>query len=153
GLIRERAQRGGGFVGIALNGEEALDQPANITRQPGACAERGLFEEAVCYFSDRSATDRVDAGDRQEVGDECVRTLRVGACERSQTALVFRASIVAAKHEPVEVLCQIGLAVEILDEPPLPGWWQVERGHESCENRDVADLNVGRGKAIVRCRF
>ncbi len=143
---RQRAQCGGGLVGIALNREKALDQRAHVARQLGADAERGLFEEAVGDFADRAAADRVDAGDRQQIGDQRMRALRIGAGERRQHALIFRARIVAAEHQSVEVLRQIGLAVEILDQPPLPGRRQIEPGDQAGEQRDVADVDVGRGR-------
>src|SRR5437870_164017 len=47
GLGAKRAQRVGGLVGIAIDGEKLFDQRARRTRQAGACAERGLFEKAV----------------------------------------------------------------------------------------------------------
>ena len=65
GVGGERAQLGRGLVGIAGDGEEALDQRARLARQRGAGAERRLFEEAVGDLADRAAADRVDAGDRQ----------------------------------------------------------------------------------------
>ena len=82
-----------------------------------------------------------------------MRALRIGAGERRQHALIFRPRVVAAQHQPVEVLRQIGLAVEILDQPPLPGRRQVEPGDQAGKQRDVADLDVWRGKAVMRGGF
>ena len=93
GVARERAQLGRRFVGIARDGEEALDQRARLLRQRGLRAERRLLEEAVGDLADRAAADRADAGDRQEIGDERVRGARIGAGERRQHALIFRARV------------------------------------------------------------
>ena len=90
GVGRERAQRVGGLVRIARDGEELLDQRARLARQAGACAERRLLEEAVGDLADRAAADRGDAGDREQIGDQRVRGLRVGAGERGEHALIFR---------------------------------------------------------------
>ena len=90
GVGGERAQLDRGLVGIAGDAEEALDQRARLARQRGRRAERRLFEEALGDLADRAAADRGDAGDRQQVGDQRVRGLRVGAGQRRQHALVFR---------------------------------------------------------------
>ena len=106
-------------------------------------AERGLFEEAVGDLADRAAADRVDAGNRQEIGDQRVRALRIRAGKRREHALIFGPRIVAAEHKTVEVLRQVGLAIEILDQPPLPRRREVEAGDQAGEKRDVADLMSG----------
>ena len=62
-------------------------------RQRGLRAERGLLEEAVGDLADRAAADRRDAGDREEIGDERMRRLGVGAGERGEHALIFRARV------------------------------------------------------------
>ena len=76
--------------GSPLMARKLLDQRARLARQPGAGAERRLLEEAVGDLADRAAADRGDAGDRQEIGDQRVRALRIGAGERGQHALIFR---------------------------------------------------------------
>ena len=125
-----------------------------VARQLGAGAERRLFEEAVGDLADRAAADRVDAGDRQQIGDQRMRGLRIGAGERRQHALIFRPLVGAAEHQAVEVLRQIGLAVEILDQPPLPGR-RADRAPaiSAANSADVADADVGRGEAVMRGRF
>ncbi len=130
-----------------------LDQRAHVARQFRAGAERGLFEEAVGDLADRAAADGVDAGDRQQVGDQRARALRIGAGERRQHALIFRPLIGAAEHQAVEVLRQIGLAVEILDQPPLPRRRQIEPGDQAGKQRDVADPDVGLRQSVMRGRL
>ena len=56
----------------------------------GRGAERRLFEEAVGDLADRAAADGGDAGDRQQIGDQRMRGLRIGAGQRRQHALIFR---------------------------------------------------------------
>ena len=73
----QRAQFGGGFVGTAAYGEEAFDQRARFARQPGAGAERRLFQKPFGDFADRAAADRRDAGDRKQIGDQIMRGLRI----------------------------------------------------------------------------
>ena len=103
-LGRERAQRVGGLVGIAADREELLDQRAGRARQPRACAERRLLEEAVRDLADRAPADRGDAGDRQQVGDQRMRGLRVGAGERREHALVFGPLARRRIDQPVEIV-------------------------------------------------
>ena len=78
-----------------------------------------------------------------------MRALRIGAGQRRQHALIFRPRIVAAEHQAIEVLRQIGLAVEILDQPPLPGRRQLEPGDQRGEQRDIAGPDVRRGQAVA----
>src|SRR5262249_57110336 len=80
-------------------------------------------------------------------------TLWIGARKSSQHTLILRARIVAAQHEAIEILRQIGLAVEIFDQPPLPRRRQIEPGNEACEQRDVANLDVWRSETVVGGRF
>src|SRR5213595_2309464 len=82
GVSRQRAHSGSSLVGIALNGEETLDQSTDLAWKPGAGTERGLFEKAIGDFSDRAPAERVNAGDRQQVGHKRMRTLWIGAGER-----------------------------------------------------------------------
>ena len=104
GVAREGAQLRRGLVRIAADGEEALDQRAGFLRQRGLRAERRLLEKAVGDLAHRAAADGGDAGDREQVGDERMRGLGVGAGERGQHALVFRPRVRGADGEPVEVL-------------------------------------------------
>ena len=126
----ERAQRVGGFVRIAADREKLLDQRARRARQAGACAERRLFEEAVRDLADRASADRRDAGDRQQIGDERVRGLRIGARERGEHALIFRPLARGGADQPVEIVREAACAVEVLDQPPLPGGREIERGDQ-----------------------
>ena len=151
--LGQRAQRGGSTVRIVLDREEALDEVSHIARQSGARAKRGLLEKAARDFSDRAAADGVDAGDRQQIGYQRVGAFRIRTGKRSQHALILGACVVATEHEAIEVLRQIGLAVEILDEPSLPSGRKIECRNETREQCDVANLDVGRGDAIVRCRL
>src|SRR4029453_10110658 len=86
----DRAQLGRGLVGIARDREEALDQRARLLRQRGLRAERRLLEEAVRDLAHGTSADRADAGDREQIGDQRARALRVGAPERRQHALILR---------------------------------------------------------------
>ena len=74
----------------------------------------------------------------------------IGAGERGEHALVFRPRMRGADGEPIEVLQQRGLVIEILDQAALPGGGQVERGNQGGEQRDVAHTDVGRIQAVVR---
>src|SRR5262249_31180871 len=67
--------------------------------------------------------------------------------------MVLGTCIVSTEHKAIEVLRQVGLAVEVLDEPPLPRGRKIESGNETREQRDVANLDVGRSDAIVRGRL
>ena len=93
GIGGERAQFAGGFVRIAAHGEEALDQRADLARQPRSGAERGLFEKALGDLGDGTAADRGDAGDREKIGDEMMRGLGIGAGQRREHALIFRRAV------------------------------------------------------------
>ena len=43
--------------------------------------------------------------------------------------------------------------VEVLDQAPLPGWREFERGDQRGEQTDIADADVGRRKAVMGGRF
>ena len=92
GVAGKGAQLGRGLVGIAADGEEFLDQRARLPRQRGLRPERRLLEKAIGDLADRAPADGGDAGDREQVGDQRMRGLGIGAGERSQHALVFRPS-------------------------------------------------------------
>ncbi len=110
-------------------------------------AERGLFEEAVGDLFDRTAADGVDAGDREQVGDQRVRRLGLGARHGREHALVFRVRGAGLDREHVEVALEPSGAVEILDQPALPGRREVEAFHQRGEQADVAHADFGRGDA------
>ena len=59
----------------------------------------------------------------------------------------------ATEREPLEVVGKRGLAVEILDQPALPGGREVEAFDQSRKERDVAHTNVGRIKPVAGGRF
>ena len=95
----------------ASSGSPAIARKRSISARvsrgkAGLRAERRLFEEAVGDLADRAAADGGDAGDRQQVGDQRVRRLRIGAGERGQHALIFRPRMRGADGEAVEVLRQ-----------------------------------------------
>ncbi len=150
GVAGKGAQLGRGCVGIAADGEEFLDQRAGLPRQRGLRAERRLLEKAVGDLADRAPADRGDAGDREQVGDQRMCRFRVGAGERGEHALVFRPRPRGADGEPIEILRQRGLVVEVLDQPPLPGRREIERGDQRGKQADVADADVGCGKPVMR---
>ena len=149
GVARERAQLRRRLVGVALDREEALDQRARLLRQRGVRAERGLLEEAIGDLADRAAADGGDAGDRQQIGDERVRGLRVGAGERGQHALVFGARRAGLEREQIEIALEPSGAAEILDEPALPGRSEIEIVDQRREQPDVAHPDVGRGRRRI----
>ena len=134
---------------IASSGLPAMARKFSIKRarrfrQGGRRAERGLLQEAVGDFADRAAADGGDAGDRQQVGDQRVRGLRIGARERREHALIIGAAVGRAEREPVEILREVALAIEIFLQPPLPGRREIERVHERREQSDIADADVRR---------
>ena len=59
--------------------------------------------------------------------------------------------MVAAEHQTLEVLGEDALAVEVLDQTPLPSGRQVETGDQIDEQRDVADMDIGPAQAVM-CR-
>src|SRR5262245_9846232 len=115
-IAREGAQLGGRLVGIAADGEECFDQRARRLRQRGLRPERRLLEKAVGDLADRAAADRADAGDREQVGDQRVRGLGIGAGERRQYALVLGPRMRGADGQSLEIVRQRALVVEILDQ-------------------------------------
>ena len=125
----------------------------DLVRQARARAERRLFEKAVGDLADRAPADRADAGDREQIGDQRVRALRIGAGERRQHALIFRPLLRGDHREAFEVVRQIALAVEVLHQPALPRRREFERADQRGEQADVAGADVGLGEAVVAGRF
>ena len=134
-------------VGLAGDGEEPLDQLERVARQRAAL-QRRLFEEAVGDLRDRAAADIGGAGDRHQVGHQRQRRLAVGAGQRGEHALIFVAAGSGRQRQPLEILLQADLAVEILDQPPPPDRVEIERIDQRVEQRDVAgaDFDIGRGR-------
>ncbi len=124
--------------------------PRVVARQAGACAERGLFEKAVRDLADRTAADRRDAGDREQVRDQRMRGLRVGARHRGEHALIFRALVRGGADQLVEIVRKTSRAVEVLHETAAPGGREVERLDQRGEQADVAHPHVRRGHAVMR---
>ena len=153
GVGRERAQFARRIVRIAGDRQEALDQRAGLARQPRRRIERRLFEETVGDFGDRAAADRGDAGDREQIGDQMMRRLRIGAGERGEHALIFLRAVGGSERHLIEIVLERGFAVEILDQAALPHRRQIERGDESRKQPDVADADLGRADAVLRGRF
>ena len=87
---------------------------------------------------DRAPADIGGAGDRHQIGHQRQRRLAVGAGERRQHALIFVAAGSGRERQPLEVLLQADLAVEILDQPPPPHRIEIERIDQRIEQRDVA---------------
>ena len=100
----------------------------------------------------RAAADRGDARNRQKIGDERVRPLGVGAGERSEHALIFRARVRSADGEPIEILRQRCLVVEVLDQAPLPGGREIECRDQGAKQRHVTRADVGCAQAVMRGR-
>ena len=145
--LRRRAQRRASSAaassGSPRDGEEFFDQRAGLPRQRGLRAERRLLEKTVGDLADRASADRGDAGNREEIGDERMRGLRVGAGERGEHALIFRPRVRGADGEPIEIMRERGLVVEILDQAPLPGGRKIERGDQRGKQGDIAHADVG----------
>ena len=151
GVARERAQFGGRLVGIAGDPQEALDQQRHFMRQRRLRAERGLFEEAVGDLADRAAADGVDAGDRQEVGDQRVRRLGIGARQRREHALVFRARAGGLDREHVEVALERGPSrLKSLTSRRFQAGARSSAVDQRGEQADVAHADFGRGHAVTR---
>ena len=153
-LAGERAQRGGGLVRIAADGEEIARSARASPAAARSGAERRLFEEAIGDLADRAAADRGDAGDRQQIGDQRMRRLRVGAGERRQHALIFGPRACAAPIVSRSRSC----ASEVLRLKSFTS----RRFHAgarssaaiSAENSaDIADADVGLRQAVMRRRL
>ena len=153
GVGRERAQFAGGFVGIAAHRQEAFDQGAGLARQPRAGAERRLLQKAFGDLGHGAAADGSDAGDREQIGDEMMRRLRIGAGKRREHAAVFGRAVGRRQRQLIEIVRQRPLPVEILDQAPLPGRRQVERGDEGGKQADIADADFRRRQPVERRRL
>ena len=137
GVGGERTQLRHRFIRIARDREEALDDVERVARQRAAL-QRRLFEEAVGDFGNRASADIGGAGDRHQVGDQRQRRLAVGAGERRQHALIFVAAGRGRERQPLDIVGEADLAVEILDQPPPPHRIEIERVDQRREQRDVA---------------
>ena len=104
-------------------------------------------------FAHRTSADRGDARNRQQIGHERVRAFGVRARERREYALIFRPGIGRADGEPIEILRQRCLVIEILDQPPLPRGRQIERRDKGAKQGDIAHSDAGRGKPVMRRRL
>ena len=82
-----------------------------------------------------------------------MRSLRIGAVERREHALIFLGAVRRRECELIEIMRQRGLAVEILLQPPPPDRREIERVDESGEQREVAHADLGRLHAILFGRF
>ena len=142
-----------GFVRVAVDGEELLDQRARRARQSGACTERRLFEEAVRDLANRTAADRIDASNGQQVRHQRVRGLRIGARHRGEHALIFRPFDGGGAHQPIEIVGKASRAVEVLHQAALPGGAEIERGDQRAEQPDIAHADFRRHDAVVRGRL
>ena len=112
-------------------------------RQRRGTAERRLFQKAVGDFPDRTAADGGDARNREQIGDERSRRLRVGAGKCREHALIFRLAGRGRERHLFQVLDQqeclaARILAEILHQSPLPGRCQIECGDQSREQCDVA---------------
>ncbi len=108
----------------------------------------------------RSISARVSRGSALPAPSSACSRKRsaISPTERPPTAvmpatLVFRLGVGIAEREPVEVVREAALAVEILGEPPLPGGRNVERADERGEQRDVAHADVGLVEPVVDGRL
>src|SRR5215468_5756048 len=104
-------------------------------------------------FAYRPPADGGDARNRQQIGDECVRAFGVGADERREHALIFRPGICRADSEPIEILRQRCLMIEILDQPPLPRGCEIKHRDKGAKQGYIAHANVRRGEAVMRRRL
>ena len=139
--------------GSPLHDEETLDQRPGLARQPRRRLERRLFEKALGDLGDGAAADRLDAGDREQIRDQVMRRLRIGAGKRGEHALIFRRAVGGGERELIEIVRQRAFAIEILDQPALPRRREIERGDEGGEQPDVAHADFRRVHAILRGRL
>ena len=61
----------------------------------------------------------------------------------------YSAPVRAADAEPFEIVLERGLVIEVLDQAPLPGRCQIERGDQRGEQPDVADADVGLARVRI----
>jgi hypothetical protein len=81
-----------------------------------------------------------------------VRGRRIGVGERRQHAVVSGARA-AAECETLEVVGKRGLAIEILDQPALPGGREIETFDQSGKEPNIAHANVRRTESVAGGRF
>ena len=137
GVGGERTQLRDRFIGVARDREEALDDRERVARQRAALQCR-LFEEAVGDFGNRPSTHIGGAGDRHQVGDQRQRRLAVGAGKGCQHALVFVAAGRGGERQPLDIVGEADLAVEVLDQPPPPDRVEFKRVDQRGEQGDIA---------------
>ena len=118
------------------------NQRADLVRQAGAGADRSLLEEAVGDLGDRAAADGADAGDRQQIGHQRARRLRIGTGQRREHALIFRPLLGGAQRQALQIVRQVGLAVEVLHQSTLPDRRKFERGDQRGIKPDIAGLRM-----------
>ena len=99
--------------------------------------------------TERPPTALMPAIDRRSVTKR-VRGFRIGAGERREHALIIRLAVAGRERQAFEVLRERGLAVEVLDQPPLPGRRQIERGDQRGEQPDIAGHDRGALAAEMR---
>ena len=145
GVGGERAQLRDRLVGIARDREKALDGVERVARQRAALQGR-LFEKAVGDLVDGAAADIGGAGDRHQVGHQRQRRLAVGAGQGCEHAFIFVAAGRGRERQPLDILGQADLAVEILDQPPPPYRIEIERLDQRVEQRHVAGANFDLGQ-------
>ncbi len=143
---RKRRHR---IIGRAGDREKPLDQRAGLARQRVGGAELGLLDETVGDLADGAAADRADAGDRQQIGDERMGRLGIGIGQRRKHALVLRAAVDGRQREALEILGERRLAVEILEQAPLPCRREFERRDQRGEQRNVAGEDRRIGDAVM----
>ena len=95
----------------ASSGSPAIDRKRSISARVSRGSRVGafsadLFEKAVGDLGDRAAADRGDAGDRQQIGDQMMRGLRIGAGERREHALIFLRPVRGRDRELIEIVRQ-----------------------------------------------
>jgi hypothetical protein len=153
GFARERTQLFHHLVGVAADGEKAFDHLPGFARQRGGGAERGLFQETVGDLAHRAPAHGGDAGDRQQIRHQRMRAFRVRARHRREHALIFRPAVGGGEAQAFQILRERFLAVEILDQPSLPGGREIERRHQRREQPDVAHADFRLADAVVAGRF
>jgi hypothetical protein len=82
-----------------------------------------------------------------------MRRLGIGVGERGEHALVLGRRARRRQHQAVEIVGEAALAVEILDQAPLPRRREVECADQGGEQRDVAHADRRLGEAVMRGRL
>ena len=100
-------------------------------------------------LADRTSANGSNAGNRQQIGHERTRRLRIGTGQCGQHTLVFGFCSRGTDGEPIEILHERGFVVEILDQTTLPGRCKIKRGNQRGKQPDIAHANIGCGKSIM----